>query len=99
MKLFLLAAMRSGIVQGVLPGPARRGGDAGLDSAQKKWWEEKGQKKYPGLCPKRLGQVRREAAISGDLAEVEDDRLIFDFSERRLWPARKRATDGARNEN
>jgi hypothetical protein len=23
---------------------------AGLDPAQKKWWEEKGQKKYPGLC-------------------------------------------------
>jgi hypothetical protein len=23
---------------------------AGLDPAQKKWWEGKGQKKYPGLC-------------------------------------------------
>jgi hypothetical protein len=23
---------------------------AGLDTAQKKWWENKGQKKYPGLC-------------------------------------------------
>ena len=22
----------------------------GLDSAQKKWWEKNGQKKYPGLC-------------------------------------------------
>jgi len=22
----------------------------GLDSAQKEWWESKGQKKYPGLC-------------------------------------------------
>jgi hypothetical protein len=22
----------------------------GLNSAQKKWWEDKGQKKYPGLC-------------------------------------------------
>lgn len=22
----------------------------GMDSAQKKWWEDKGQKKYPGLC-------------------------------------------------
>jgi hypothetical protein len=23
---------------------------AGLDSGQKKWWENRGQKKYPGLC-------------------------------------------------
>jgi hypothetical protein len=23
---------------------------AGLDSAQKQWWEKNGQKKYPGLC-------------------------------------------------
>ena len=23
---------------------------AGLDSAQKKWWDDKGRKKYPGLC-------------------------------------------------
>jgi hypothetical protein len=23
---------------------------AGLDSAQKRWWENKGRKKYPGLC-------------------------------------------------
>ena len=35
------------VLQGEAGTPGLR---AGLDSAQKKWWEDKGRKQYPGLC-------------------------------------------------
>src|SRR5579863_6349999 len=41
---------------------------AGLDTAQKRWWDDKGQKKYPGLC------------LNGSQMSVEKPRFLVIWS-------------------
>ena len=43
---------------------------AGMDGAQKKWWENKGHKKYPDLCWDGSVSSNEQAPLSGDLVKI-----------------------------
>ena len=68
----------------------------GLNSAQKKWWDSNGQKKYPGLCLSGAIRSGRQAPVSGDLVEVHIDRSDLPGPHGSVRAKRRRlASDGS----